>query len=211
VIKAFVSKNQGGSMKTFKKCLLALVLMATVTSGAQASLLIEPHLGYNISGTGDFNNEGIPFEIDYNGAQYGLKAGWQLLGFMVGLDYTLSNPEVETSAAGFSGKDKFDTKELGVFAGYNLPILLRAWAGYYFDVTAETSGTGAYEAGTELSGHTMELGIGFTGLPLVSLNLIYRNKAFDEVKDSTGTTKLSGTQEVKASEIVLGVSLPLTL
>lgn len=210
--KAFVSKNQGGSMKTLKRSLLALVLMATFTTGAHAALLIEPHLGYNISGSGDWTFEGTKIETDYSGAQYGLKAGWQLLGFMVGLDYTLSNPEVEFSVAGAgSSKNKMKSRELGVFAGYNLPILLRAWVGYYFDANSEADNDGFLSKGDEASGNTVELGVGFTGLPLVSLNLIYRNTTYDELKADGTTLKLSGAEQIKNSEIVLGVSLPLTL
>jgi len=205
-------------MKSLKNGLLAMVMMAAMSTGANAALLIEPHIGYNVSGSGDTAltaDDGTPatMEVDYSGLQYGLRAGVQYLGFMAGLDYTASNPEIETTFT-FPGlgsatvKNDFNKREIGVFAGYNLPILLRAWAGYYFDVTAEAdSSNSTFKSGDEISGTGMELGIGFTGLPFVSLNLVYRNSSFDEIKDADGTTKI----DLNASEIVLGASIPFTL
>lgn len=203
-------------MKSLKNGLLAMVMMAAMSTGANAALLIEPHIGYNVSGSGDtaFTEAGIPvnMEIDYSGLQYGLRAGWQYLGFMVGLDYTASNPEIESTftIAGLpeTAKNDFKKRDIGIFAGYNLPILLRAWAGYYFDVEAKAdSKSGNFDSGDKISGSGMELGVGFTGLPFVSLNLIYRNNSFDEIKDVDGTTKV----DLNASEIVLGASIPFTL
>jgi len=198
-------------MKTLKIGLLAVVMMTLMSTNSQAALLIEPHIGYNVSGTGDFTWGGQKVETDYSGAQYGLRAGWQYLGFMLGMDYTMSNPEVEFSAQGQTEKNDMKNKELGVFAGYNLPILLRGWVGYYFNVKSEADNNGSFNKGDEFSGNTMELGVGFTGLPLVSLNLMYRNVTLDEIKTSAGTLKLSGNQEIKNSEIVFGVSIPFTL
>lgn len=202
-------------MKSLKNGLLAMVMMAAMSTGANAALLIEPHIGYNVSGSGDTAIDDANMEVDYSGLQYGLRAGWQYLGFMVGLDYTTSNPEIESTftvpaVPGFSQtvKNDFKKKEIGVFAGYNLPILLRAWAGYYFDVEAKSENeSDLIESGAKMSGSGMELGVGFTGLPFVSLNLVYRNTSFDEFKDSEGTDKI----KLNASEIVLGASIPFTL
>jgi hypothetical protein len=61
----------------------------------------------------------------------------------------------------------------------------------------------------ELSGNTTTLGVGFTGLPFVSLNLELRMISLDKFKDvSTG---LEYTRDYSANEVVLGVSLPLDL
>lgn len=198
-------------MKKGKMTFLAVALM-TFLSQAQAAFLIEPHIGYNLSGSGDSTYAGVKEEHDYNSAQYGLRLGGQYLGFMAGLDYTLSSPEYETKSAGVTYKDKLDTKELGFFVGYNLPILLRVWGAYYFNAKAEDQENSGYQtAGTEYSGSTKELGVGFTALPFLSVNLMYRNPVFDEVKSGGVTTKLSGDAEFSSHEFVIGVSLPLTL
>ncbi len=198
-------------MKMLKIAAMVITLSA-LSGAAQAAFLIEPHLGYNITSSGDSTEAGVKTEYDYSGAQYGLRAGGQYLGFMAGLDYTLSNPEIETKVGGFTFEDDFNKKELGVFVGYNLPILLRVWAGYYFDVTAKDDDSrGAFSTGDELSGSAIELGVGFTALPFLSLNVMYRNVTFDEFKSGGVTVKLSGDAEVSTHEIVVGVSLPLTL
>ncbi len=190
-------------MKLYKN-LRGLILVAGLALGlsntASASLLLEPHLGYNISGTGDQGST----EYDYNGAQYGLRVGYQNLGVMVGFDYTKSSAELETKTAAATTKDDVSRNEFGIFAGYNAPILLRAWAAYYFSNTMEFDRTG-----TEYKGNTKELGVGFTGLPFLSLNLMYRIVNFDEFK--TGAVEGNLNPDIDTKEIVLGVSLPFTL
>ena len=198
-------------MKSLKKVLVAISLIA-LSSQAQASFLVEPHLGFNLKGSGESTSGGIKDEYDYNGTQYGLRLGGQYLGFMAGLDYTASNPEFETKSAGVTSNDKLKVSEVGLFVGYNLPILLRAWGAYYFSSKGEDDNSGgAYAAGTEFKGSTKELGVGFTGLPFVSLNLMYRNRVWDEVSGGGVTVKLNGDEEVSTHEFVVGVSLPLTL
>lgn len=199
-------------MNLTKKSVLGLMLTGLLTVEAGAAVLVEPHLGYNLKATGDSTRSGTKYEYDYSGAQYGLRLGGQYLGFMAGLDYTLSNPEIETKTIAGTNKDEMKTRELGFFVGYNLPILIRAWGAYYFDVKSEDdSNGGATAAGTEYSGSTKELGLGFTGLPFVSLNLVYRNVVLDEVKAGAVTTQLNGDAEISSHEFVVGVSLPLTL
>jgi hypothetical protein len=187
-------------MKTYKNFkLIAMILgLMLVINTATASLLIEPHVGYNISGSGD--SGGV--EYDYSGPQLGARLGYQNLGFMTGLDYTRSSGEMDTkSSAGKSTQD-FESNDLGVFVGYNFPILLRAWGTYYFTNTMKLKGSGL-----ELSGNTKELGVGFTALPFLSVNVMYRMVTHDEAKGSTGTVGIDRDY----NEIVLGVSLPLTL
>lgn len=198
-------------MKRLKTVFLATALM-TVSGLAHADFLIEPHIGYNVSSSGESTFAGVKTDYEYSGPQFGLRAGGQYLGFMAGLDYTFATADIESKESGVTYKDEFNKKELGVFVGYNLPILFRAWAGYYFDAKArDNDNSGSSVSGSEYSGSATELGVGFTGLPFLSLNLMYRMINYDEFKSGGVTTKLSGDSEVSISEIVLGVSLPLTL
>jgi hypothetical protein len=166
---------------------------------ANANLLIEPHLGHNISGSG--NSNGIDYK--YHGTQYGLRFGGQYLGLMGGLDYNISSYTwVQTPG----GDDKFDRTELGLFVGYNLPLMLRFWGAYYFTNSAkDTNASGRTAVGAKYKGNTKELGVGFTMLPFLSLNLAYRNVSID-----TKPTGISGG-DISNNEIVAGVSLPFTL
>ena len=80
---------------------------------------------------------------------------------------------------------------MGAFVGYDFPILVRAWATYFFDVTYSP------ETGSDLTATGTSFGVGFTGLPFVSLNAEYRMLSFDD-------------SELDSSEVFLSASLPLT-
>jgi hypothetical protein len=185
--------------KKFKGLILAVVLLAATTS-AHASFLIEPHIGYNLSGSGD--SPGV--EYSYNGPQFGLRTGVQYLGAMGGLAFNKSSYDLEAKSAATTTKTDVDRTELGVFVGYNLPIMFRFWGAYYFSNKGEVS-SGEY------LGNTKELGVGFTALPLLSINLAYRMTTFDEFENNAGTKTSLGNNEVDANEVVLSISLPLTL
>lgn len=183
-------------MKTHKKfkmtgLLLGLFLMVNTAS---AALLLEPHLGFNLGSSGDGDS--------YNGAQLGMRVGYQQLGLMAGLDFTRSTFDQDQSVNSVNVSNAMERNEWGVFVGYNLPILVRAWAAYYFSNT--TKGT---TSNIEMSGNTTELGVGFTALPFLSLNLMYRMINLDEYKYAGTTSTIDRSNQ----EFVLGVSLPLTL
>lgn len=184
-------------MRIFKSSIAAIsiALMAALIPSANASLLIEPHLGYIVSGKTTFQNN----EWKYTGPQYGARLGVQYLGVMGGLAYTHSSYDLKVGGA----KEKTKQDEIGLFVGYNAPILLRAWVGYFPSAKAKL------DSGSEFKGNTTELGLGFTALPFVSINLSYRMLSFDEVTASGLTGTLNPEYDPK--EIVLGVSLPFNL
>jgi hypothetical protein len=180
-------------MSSFKNIILSLGLIGIFSATcAQASFLIEPHIGYNISG-GEGSYSGTKYE--YSGAQYGARLGGQFLGVMGGFAYNHSAFDLKkTTLSSLSTSTAARTQnEMGVFAGYSAPILVRAWVGYYFSTKSTLdSNTSTYDKGT-----TTEFGVGFTPIPFFSLNAEYRMVSFD-----------SG---YKPTEIVLGISLPFTL
>lgn len=185
-------------MGKIKKSLIALgvLALAALTSvTASASLLIEPHVGYNLYGNADYSS----ITTKYNGAQYGARLGGQFLGLMGGFDFTHSAYTAKSTSASGSSSNDVKRDQFGIFAGYNLPILLRAWVGYYF--SDKSSGANS----TWDKGHGTELGLGFTGLPFLSFNLEYRMSTYD--KSNAGAL----SPEFKTKEIVLGVSAPFTL
>lgn len=189
------------TFKSFTK-VVVLALTMTILPVAKASLLVEPHIGYNVSGKG--TNDGV--EDTYNGGQFGLKVGYQTMGFMVGLDYTKSSFELESKSAGVTTKSDLERNEIGVFAGYDFPVLARAWVGYYF-----SNKTKLKDSSDEFSGNTKEIGVGFKMLPLiltsVNLNFIYRMVDLDEAYISGVKSKIDTSHK----EYVIGISLPFTL
>lgn len=180
--------------------LIAVVLGAVLfTNTSFASLLLEPHVGYNISGSG--TNGGL--KLEYTGPQLGARVGYQNLGFMTGLDYTNSSGDVDATLLGVKTTQQYNTNDLGIFVGYNFPILLRVWGTYYFGNTMKLK-----SSNIEYSGNTKELGVGFTALPFLSVNAMYRMVTHDEIKTGSVTGSLN---DYTYNEIVLGVSLPFNL
>jgi hypothetical protein len=122
---------------------------------------------------------------------------------MAGLDFTRSNFDMDVKTNAVTSKHDFERNEFGVFVGYNFPIFIRAWAAYYFGNTTKDT-----TASSEFTGNTKELGVGFTALPFLSVNLMYRMVNLDEYKSSTGAK--SGV-DISNQEFVVGISLPITL
>lgn len=190
--------------------LIAVLAIATFSSiSACAGLLVEPHVGYNLHSSTTKETD----KIDYNGVQYGARLGVQSFGFIGGIDYTHSNYTATTKpASGTSDKDERKRDELGVFAGYKFPVLVRAWVGYNFlakETQTKLGPTSGTKVGEYYKGHSTEFGVGFTGLPFVSVNLSYKMLSYDKQNDTVKTTALNPKFEPK--EIVLGVSFPINL
>lgn len=183
-----------------KKLLVACLLTVTASAG----FLVEPYLGFGFT-SGDFKgNDNTSYDISTSGVTMGARVGYTMLGFMGGLDYSMATEsEWEFEA---SSTDKYDIKRsnLGVFAGYELPILLRAWVGYDFMSKAEGDSD---DGALSFEGGATKFGVGFTGLPFVSLNLEYKMFSYDDNK--LGSTKL--TNKLEVNEVLLSVSLPLDL
>jgi hypothetical protein len=181
-------------MKMLKQMLLLSLVLVSFQS--RASLLIEPHVAYQFAGK---NDDTVP-PTTFSGTQYGARLGMQTFGLMAGADYTRSSITIKQT--GYANKDT-NRDQIGGFVGYKFPILLRAWASYYFS-DKTTAANGDY-----VSGSGTEIGLGFTGLPFLSVNLMYRTSKYDTY--FIGGTKGTLSPTEKANEIALGVSLPLNL
>jgi hypothetical protein len=214
-------------MRFLKGSLLALSVVAAAFTfqapKANAGLiLVEPHLNYNVWGgsTTTITSTNSTQEIKYSGPQYGLKLGAQYLGFMGGFivnqssfTWRITNTYNSTPNLNSATDYKFDRTEVGIFGGYNLPILFRGWAAYYFSNKAENKDTAYLNmnslTGVKYTGHTIEIGVGYKGLPFVSINAIYRNVSHDEIEYPTSNTKYPTS--VSNDEFVLGVSAPFSV
>lgn len=195
-------------------CIMSLIIFSSVAS---AGLLIEPQIGYNVHGkmdtiTGTSAGVGYTADSTNNGPQYGARLGYTLLGVMGGFSYnhaTYTN-KLTVVCASLCGTTTYDNKakrdDLGIFVGYKAPLLLRGWLGYSFSSKETATNTTTFQtSGDWNKGHATEIGLGFTGLPIVNLNAIYRMITF--TKNNAGTL----TSDVKAKEIVLAVSAPFDL
>jgi hypothetical protein len=193
------------SLKKLSQLALLIALFLGISSQSEAALLIEPVVGYNLGykmenklgGTKDSYTGGA-------GASFGGRLGYQNFGLQLGVDYLKSS--IDMNDNDFGGN--FDTSEWAGFIGYEFPLMLRVYAGYIFSGTASSKDSS--DDSYDLSGGTgTKIGVGFTGLPFIDINLEYRTATFNEI-DATGVPS-SIDFESTYSTIMLGLSVPFTL
>lgn len=167
-----------------KKFVAIFAVLLGVSSISQAGILVEPYVGYEMGKTENPDGK-------LEGTQAGLRLAWKSpVMLWLGVDGTF----------GVSGKAKPDNfpetdvtrTTIYAVAGVDLPILLRGWVGYGFSDELK------FDSGTE-KGTSTKIGVGFTGLPFVSLNLEYVTEKID-----------SNNLDLKNNAYVLSVSLPLS-
>ncbi len=185
--------------------LFILVLAFLVIKPAQAGLLLEPVLGYSMA---KFETDSPGSSEDKaTGPSVGGRIGYQNLGFQLGLDYLRSNLNVDDN----NFKEDLVTNEFAGFIGFEFPILVRVYAAYIFAATAEADvdlGLGAGKQSYELSdGNGMKLGVGFTVLPFLDINVEYRKGTYSEIKVGS----LKSDDETDFSAVMVGVSLPFVI
>lgn len=186
-----------------KQFFIFFALVIAAIQASHAAILVEPVLGFTLANkfdskaTSDITD---PSESKGSGLAYGGRLGYQNMGFQLGLDYLHSSVDVDEKDI----KSDITTSEWAAFAGFRFPILLRFYAGYIF------SGTGDYKASTgniDLTGGTgYKVGVGWTLLPFIDLNLEYKKTNYDEIK--AGGSKLKA--DLDNSAYLLSISLPFT-
>lgn len=177
-----------------KKMLMAIALMLGFTGAANADLLIEPHIGFE---AGKFSSA----EATASGNSIGARIAYKFPLFVwVGLDADM----------GVSGKYKpvlgteADMKRNSYYGvlGVNLPILLRGWIGYgisdQFVIDSPVNST--------MKANSTKIGLGFTFLPLVSLNVEYIKGTVSEI---TGGTLANSSPSTTSESFLVSLSLPL--
>ena len=184
-----------------KKILSMICFLFLFGTKSEAGMMIDPYIGYAINQQEITQTVGAQTgQIDYttSGSLFGARVGWQTLGLMLGGEFAYG-PSLtqELTASALSGistgaETDYSGTYMGAFIGYDFPILLRAWATYFFNITY------APESGSDVEANGTSFGVGFSGLPFVSLNAEYRMISYDNsaIDDS--------------SEVFLSVSLPIT-
>lgn len=177
-----------------KKLLVAVVVVMGFASVSNAGLLLEPYLGYEM-GTFKDNAEG-----KMDGTLLGARIAWTApVMFWAGLDYsTTVSAKFKSDTSGVPDSDA-KRNTLYAVVGVDFPILLRAWLGYGLMNEIKFS-----DYNNKLKGKSTKLGVSFTGLPFICLNLEYLMESFDE-QDRTPSGL---SPEAKNTAYVLSVSLP---
>ncbi len=173
-----------------KKLLVIVALSLGFTSVSHANLLLEPYLGYEMGKTTSSGTESKTELVNLGG-----RIGWASpIMLWLALDVNLGmNGKVKPD--GSADQDATRNSYYAV-AGLDFPILVRGWVGYGFTNELKLD-NGKYE------GTGMKLGVGFTGLPFVSLNLEYLTDSYDKFDGASLSTK------TELSSYMLSVSLPL--
>jgi hypothetical protein len=198
--------------------LLVTLFTLVFSTASQASLLIEPFLGYSMM---DVDQATTPARKgEANGLGYGARLGAQFMGLMGGFQYdSAMSAELESTNGLVTTKDDLKRTHMGVFVGYNLPIMFRFWGTYFFNSEVEgedsensNGGVNYIDATETLSGSGYGLGLGWTGLPFLSINLEYRKFEYDEEEDTNSTPTTSNIDpKIETSEIMISVSFPFTI
>lgn len=165
--------------------LLSIVSLYLCAHVANAGILIEPYAGASADTVTIMQGSTeIPAETNTSSST-GMRLGWGMLGLHAGIDYQMDKTD---------GKSNTFT---GLMVSYKLPILFKAYAVKY--IKANLDGT---DASSGLN--AMKLGVGFTGLPFVHLNLEYTTL-------KASTTILSTNYEFTHKIVGLTASLPFDL
>lgn len=166
-----------------KKALSLLILSLGLSLNANA-FIFEPFVSYE-SGENEDNE-------DVTGTAFGLRLGGSTLGFIYGLEYQTGSVTVDSTP-----EVDLDFTDMGLFAGYEFPILIRAYATYYISHKAD-------QGANELEGSGgMKLGVGYTGLPFIAINFEKMTRTYDE-RDGVALSTDSETDSY-----MISVSLPL--
>lgn len=161
---------------------------------AQAGLHLEPYLGYNV-GALQVKVAGQDIGDAMSGVLLGARVGYSLPLFYVAADYSLgSGLKSEVSASSVD----IDVSRLGVVAGFTGLPMFDFYGGYLLNTTVKVDQTGV----PDFKGSGLKVGVGFTMLPLISINAEYIMNNYDD----DGAMK-----DIKETAAVVSVSLPLDL
>ena len=175
------------------KKLLAVFGITLLTGlSSNAGILLDPYFSYKMSGSASFSPGS-----SMAGNELGVRVGYSVLGFAVGVDTTL-NGKYTYSNAGVTSDST--PKNIGIFASYDFPILVRGYFAYL--VNAKESFTGA-----EYTGTGTKIGVQFTGLPFLAIGLETVSLSYKDLSAAGVTTSVSET----GTHTNLALSMPFSL
>ena len=155
---------------------LLTIVLVLFSFNASAGFLIEPYAGIGSFATtnGALSDAAELVEDDIEDGElsaesstvFGGRIGYSFLLLSAGIDY-----EMDTFADG-------TRNTTSLFVGVDLPILLRFWAEYGLSSTYATTDEDLEDFDVTYDGG-YSVGIGFTGLPFVSLNLEVENATYN--------------------------------
>ncbi len=196
-------------MNSLNKLIFILVFFLS-TNASVASLHLEPIMGYSF-GVSSHNETSELIEYFYHSSELGARVGWSYLGAHLGAEYFIKLPFKIDNTSGNSNInfDNVISRYLGGFAEYHLPLLFIIRARLIISTQFEVEN--GNNKGDIYFGSGYGVGVGFTGLPLVVLNIDYRRYELDEFEDATTSTNLELEGRFNGHEVLFSASIPINL
>ncbi len=176
--------------------LLGLVVLVffVVPFSANAGFHLEPYIGKSLSGDWTQGTEG-----DAKMTDFGVKLGYQAYsGFQIGGELQMGVGEFENFSTADAAQAAF-----GFYLGYQSSMGLRAYAHYLFSSAAVFDDLNQ----TQIAGKGFKLGVGYSLLSWLAVNLEYHTMTYDQFKTNlTGFTEL--TPEFENNFVMVVLSFP---
>lgn len=175
----------------FQRLIVSIFVISSFSLSAHAGLLLDPYVGFgNVTTTLDASS--FSDDSTDSASILGARVGYSMLLFSAGVDYQIASI------------DSASRNNLSAFVGFDLPILLRVWAEYTLNSSFEDSDlSDAVDVAFD-SGYSV--GVGFTGLPLVSINL-----EIEQTNYVYENFPVIGDIDVATAAYIVSVSFPLNL
>jgi len=183
-------------MKVFRGLFAcALFSLITLSQSVKAGILLEPYLGYV---TGQQKQTGT---ANLSGTEFGARVGYTLLNFGIGAEYVGASYTDDSSP-----KNNLTIGDIGVFVSYKLPVLFRVYATYVPSAAVKDK---VSNSEFTFKGNSAKLGVGYTGLPFININLEYINATYKDVEIAGSTLSLDTKSTTSAYAI--SISAPFNL
>ena len=205
-------------MRSWQKIVLSFSL-TMVSFDSTAGTYLEPFIGVRFLGSEEFTSSGNKESFDRSGIYYGAKLRFDISKkFSLGGDFHLGKvkTEVQLASSGFANAT-YDTMALGYFISYRLKTFFNVWGTYYLkNEQTSTNASAPMGIGTIFSGSKYALGINYTKIKFIIINLEYSIFKFDTVESAGVIYRIPNNLLVydttnKGSEILLSISFPFKL
>lgn len=176
-----------------KHIMLILSLVFLVSASAQAGILIDPYMNYQVSG----GLKNGTTDVDTTSTGFGARLGMTIMpGFFIAADYETFSGKTEYA----SGDVDYSGNTLYATVGFDFPILIRVWAGMAVSGKYDQDGNN-----TDFKGASgTKIGLAYKFLPFINLYAEMRKLNYDE-------TAAGVAADVDVTSTVVGVAIPISL
>ncbi len=186
-------------MKSMIKYVVFFASSLALLGTASAQFVVEPSLGYMVSGDVSSDTVGMETDADLSGMSLAVRASYKMDAFTVGLEYgMLLSGKFEDDTS----KDDISGSRIGLVGGYWFNEKMRATLAYYLTYDHTVEGTGG---DSDLEGGSgFGIGFGYNVWDKMLVNLEYHSMSGDELTSGGSTMNF----DYDATAIYLTASYP---